>query len=218
MKNYGDRGGCYRPRWITASEISIILHMIRKPNSVIVLLFFQHGSQFKNIAKTCLPPSMFISSSIVYVQVCPAPQIFSKQQMSPFELSSCCSCHVFSYFFAQFLQQAYGQFSARGGGKPFAQKILASCPNFYTRAIRCNNIGRTGIRKCLNTVFQGQYIPAKLEHKLYVAINKHLEKLPPQLYQIKMKICRDQGCNDIGVVIATKGRHYLLYLEHYFSM
>ena len=95
----------------------------------------------------------------------------------------------------------------RGGGKPFAQKILASCPNFYTGAIRCNNIGRTGIRKCLNTVFQGQYIPAKLEHKLYVAINKHLEKLPPQLYY--MKICHDQGCNDIGVVIATKWRHYL---------
>ena len=29
-----------------------------------------------------------------------APQIFSKQQMSPFELPSCCSCHVFSYYFA----------------------------------------------------------------------------------------------------------------------
>ena len=26
---------------------------------------------------------------------------------------------------------AYGQFFARGGGKPFAQKIIASCPNFY---------------------------------------------------------------------------------------
>ena len=40
----------------------------------------------------------------------------------------------------------------QGGGKPFAQKILRSCPNFYetysrkeTRAIICNNIGRTGI-------------------------------------------------------------------------
>ena len=38
-----------------------------------------------------------------------------------------------------------------GGGKPFAQKTLASCPNFYkksrteTRAIRCNNIGRASI-------------------------------------------------------------------------
>ena len=99
MENYGDRGGCY----ITPSEISIILHMIQKPNSIIVLLFIQNNSQFKNIAKTCLPPSMLSSPSIVHVQGCSAPQIFSKQQMSPFELSSCCSCHVFSYFFAQFL-------------------------------------------------------------------------------------------------------------------
>ena len=36
-----------RPRPITPSEISIILHMIRKPNSITVLLFIQ------NIAKTC---------------------------------------------------------------------------------------------------------------------------------------------------------------------
>ena len=36
MKNYGDRGGCHRPRRITPSEISIILLKIRKPNSIIV--------------------------------------------------------------------------------------------------------------------------------------------------------------------------------------
>ena len=36
---------------ITPSEISIILHMIRKPNSIIVLLFIQNNSQFKNMAK-----------------------------------------------------------------------------------------------------------------------------------------------------------------------
>ena len=97
MKNYGG------PRRITPSEISIILHMIRKPNSIIVLLFIQNNSQVKNKAKTSLPASMLSLSSIVYVQVCPAPQIFSKQHMSPFKLSSCCSCHVFSYCFAQFL-------------------------------------------------------------------------------------------------------------------
>ena len=57
MKNYGDRGGCYR---ITPSEIFIILHMIRKPNSIIVLLFIQNNSQFKNMAKTCLPPSIHL--------------------------------------------------------------------------------------------------------------------------------------------------------------
>ena len=96
------RGG-RRPRRMTPSEISIILHMIRKPNSIIVLLFIQNNFQCKNKAKTCLPPSMLSSPSIVHVQGCSAPQIFSKQQMSSFELSSCCSCHVFSYFFAQFL-------------------------------------------------------------------------------------------------------------------
>ena len=94
MKNYGDRRG-----------ISIILHMIRKPNSTIVLLFIQNNSQFKNIAETCLPASMLSSSSILYVQVCPAPKIFSKQQMSPSELSSSCFCHVVSYYFAQFQLQ-----------------------------------------------------------------------------------------------------------------
>ena len=83
-----------RPRQITPSGTSIILRMIRKPNSIIVLLFIQNNPQFKNRAKTCLPPSMLSSPSIVHVQGCSAPQIFSKQQMSPFELSSCCSCRV----------------------------------------------------------------------------------------------------------------------------
>ena len=40
-----------KPRRITPSEISIILHMIRKPNSIIVLLFSQNNSSFKNMAK-----------------------------------------------------------------------------------------------------------------------------------------------------------------------
>ena len=34
---------------------------------------------------------------------------------------------------------------------------------------------------------------------------------------MKMKICYDQGCNDIGVVIPTKLHHYLFYLQPYFS-
>ena len=32
-----------------------------------------------------------------------------------------------------------------------------------------------------------------------------------------MKICYDQGCNDIGVVIAMKWRYYLFYLQQYIS-
>ena len=56
----------------------------------------------------------------------------------------------------------------------------------------------------LDTLFQGQYLPSLSIN--YVAINKVLEKFRPQLYQIKMKICYDQGCNGIGVVIATRSR------------
>ena len=50
MKNYGveiEEGvilRVLRPRRITPSEISIILHMIRKPNSIIVLSFIQNNS------------------------------------------------------------------------------------------------------------------------------------------------------------------------------
>ena len=36
---------------IASSEISIILLMIRKPNTIIVLLFIQNNSYFKNIAR-----------------------------------------------------------------------------------------------------------------------------------------------------------------------
>ena len=39
MTNYSDRGGWYRTRWITPSEICIILHILRKPNSIIALLY-----------------------------------------------------------------------------------------------------------------------------------------------------------------------------------
>ena len=101
--------------------------MIRKPNSIIVLLFIQNDSQFKNIAKTCLPPSMLSSSSIVHGQGCPAPQIFSKQQMqSPLEFSSCCSCHVFSHYFAQFLDS-----HALSGLSKNAHKIREFFPTLF---------------------------------------------------------------------------------------
>ena len=97
-----------RPRWITPSEICLIFHILRKPNSLTALLFIQSNSQLKNIAKTCSPASMLSSSStvsVMHVQVCPAQQIFSKQQMSPSELSSCCFCCIFSYYFSQFQPQ-----------------------------------------------------------------------------------------------------------------
>ena len=60
-----------RPRRITPSEISIILHMIRKSDLIIVLLFIRntlflvkkHGYNML----TSIDPSMLSSSSIVHV-------------------------------------------------------------------------------------------------------------------------------------------------------
>ena len=52
MKNSADQGGCYpqRPKAevdnITPSEISRILHILQKPNSIIALLFIQNISSF----------------------------------------------------------------------------------------------------------------------------------------------------------------------------
>ena len=49
-KIYGDRGGCYPSRPYAEADntpeisIIIILHMIRNPNSIIVLLFVQNNS------------------------------------------------------------------------------------------------------------------------------------------------------------------------------
>ena len=60
-------------------------------------------------------------------------------------------------------------------------------------------------------------IPAKFEHKL----RRHKQtfvKIATTVVLDKDEICCDQGCNDIGVVIATKWRHYLLYLQQYFSV
>ena len=108
----------FRPQWITPSSICLILHILRKANSLIPLLLIQNNSQFKNIANTCLPASMLSLSSIVHVQVCPAPQIFPNSKMSPSELSSCCFCHVFSYYFAQFQLQ-------------FLLLKLVKCPPFF---------------------------------------------------------------------------------------
>ena len=41
-----------------------------------------------------------------------------------------------------------------------------------------------------------QSITPKFEHKLR-RHEQRFEKLPPRLYQMKMKICYDQGCNEI---------------------
>ena len=46
--------------------------------------------------------------------------------------------------------------------------------------VRLRNVIKAGYLRWLDTVFQGQYLPSLSIN--YVAINKVLEKLPPQLY------------------------------------
>ena len=80
--------------------------------------------------------------------------------------------------------------------------------------MRSNSYEKINLR-WFERVFQGQYFPSLSIN--YVAINKDLKKLPPQLYYIKMKICYNQGYNDIGTVTITKWPHDLFYLLPYFS-
>ena len=62
--------------------------------------------------------------------------------------------------------------------------------------------------------FQGQHLPRLSIN--FVVINKDLEKLQTQLYYIKVWFCDDQVYNDIRVVLSTKWRHNLFYLQLYF--
>ena len=71
MKNQADRGGCY-PQRPKAEEDNTLrdLHNSSHPTKaefINSLLFIQNNSQFKNIAKTCLPASILSLSSIGYV-------------------------------------------------------------------------------------------------------------------------------------------------------
>ena len=63
-------------------------------------------------------------------------------------------------------------------------------------------------------------IPAKFDHNKLRCYKQCFWKNCHHscIIEIKMKISHDQGRNDIGVVIATKKRHYLLYLQQYFSL
>lgn len=65
-----------------------------------------------------------------------------------------------------------------------------------------HNININCLTRWLDTVFQVQYLKSLSIN--YKALKKDLQKLPLQLCKMKMKSCYDQGCNDTGVVIATK--------------
>ena len=81
-------------------------------------------------------------------------------------------------------QKRTGYFLPGGAVNHLPKKFLQVAQIFTKRSNRnegrCNKIGRTGIWKWLHTVFHGQYLPSLSIN--YVATNKHLEKLPPQVY------------------------------------
>ena len=62
LKKCGDQGGCY-PRPITLSEIFLTLQMTRKPNPIIVLLFFQNNSEITNKLNLHAYPDVKFQSS-----------------------------------------------------------------------------------------------------------------------------------------------------------
>ena len=89
------------------------------------------------------------------------------------------------------------------------REVFISFQKKITRAILYNNMGHTGIWRWLDTVFQGQYLLSLSVN--YVTINKHLEKLPPVVLDTAQWNLSWSGLqwHPIGVVIATKWRHYL---------
>ena len=91
------RCGCYPP-----SEICRILHILRKPNSIMVLLFLQNNSKFKNKLKHAnLGRWTLISVMHLYrgnFRKLRSAQVYKYAlQIADVvvELSSCCSCEVF---------------------------------------------------------------------------------------------------------------------------
>ena len=95
MKNYRDRGGCYH-----SSEISIILHMMRKLNSIIFLLFMQIILSLKTSLKHAY---LHRSINVKFIFDSARLGLFRSANILQiedvaFKLVSCCSCHVFSYF------------------------------------------------------------------------------------------------------------------------
>ena len=89
--------------------------------------------------------------------------------------------------------QAYGQFFAGRGSKPFAQKFFASYPNFYETVVYERKRGPYDATTQRTLAYEGGQIQffrvntSKFERKLCRHKQTFLEKLPPQLYQIKMK-------------------------------
>ena len=81
MKNYGDRGGCY-PSYDTKAEFNNCFIIHSKYPIPSLKTWLKHAYLDRSIDMKFIFDSARLG--------CSGPQIVSKQQMSPFELSSRC--------------------------------------------------------------------------------------------------------------------------------
>ena len=136
LKLHGDRGGCNPPRlkagWMTASEIYLIHNIIRKPNSIIVLLFIQNISTFLTSLTPCRLVAYF-SARFQEVNRC----FFLTVTFQKVD-----NIHRFAYFLHFFCAVLVKKFSHFFFGKPWAPFFLVrSWINIHSTAPG-NEVGR----------------------------------------------------------------------------
>ena len=92
-----DREGRYPSRWITPSNILIILQIIRKPNLITISVYIWNNSH----------PNLYTSNDVKFPSLVARSSANSgyKGILSIGDYSSyfCCSCHVFKAKFWQYL-------------------------------------------------------------------------------------------------------------------
>ena len=98
--------------------------------------------------------------------------------------------------------QAYGQIFARAGGKPFAQNILDSCPNFYKTVERKRGPYDTTTQAVL--AYESGSIQFFWVNTCEVFFEHRLRHHKQTFGQIATTVVLDN--------------HYLLYLQEHFSL
>ena len=101
MKNYGDRGGCYpsRPQAKADNTLRDLhnLHTIRKPNSIIVLLFTQNNLLFLLCFQPLFRPVPAVVGCVQFLLLkrvkCPPFQFLQRKQLNLVPRSSRLTVH-----------------------------------------------------------------------------------------------------------------------------
>ena len=113
-------------------------------------------------------------------------QGWSKDFLGNFRFRDLFKWENMNYFLGSLIHRRTGNFRPGGAVNHLPKKFLQVAQIFTKQSKRNEGHMMQQHRpywhmKVARYSFSGS-IPAKFEHKLYVAINKHLEKLPPQLY------------------------------------